>query len=741
MATRRKADASGPLTPGPRKRDLSPGAPQPRLSRHKKRSTWFQAFAAWPLREAPVRTLVRERNRVKQSLSTPGVVQWDCVGPTNIGGRMTSVVCHPQTPDTIWAGAAGGGVWCSDDAGRSWRPVWHDQDILNIGSLAIDPKNPAAIYCGTGEANLSADSYPGVGVYRTANGGTTWSLLAPSSATGVPSRIGVIAIDPFDSNHLYVGGIGAYEASPSPKDFGGMYVSTNGGATWQRETFISANNYWCHSIVFHPSMQGTIFATFTENGARNGVWLSHNGGKNWTQLTTGLPVPESFGRTSLAISRSKPDVVYAFAESERSGRGDLLLGVFRSTNGGKTWKEIGGNHFAGEGQISYGNTIAVHPKNPNRVICGGVDLHLTIDGGKSWKKVTRWDAQRGKPNYAHADHHHLLIPEGAPDRVYDPNDGGLDVSDDGGLTWSNRSNGLAVTMYYDMDVAQSDGRNFGGGAQDNGTLVTVTGSPDDHFEILGGDGGWMIYDPADVRHLYASYYNMGIYRWRGGKSTDVSPPASQAEQGSVWMVYITMDPNDSNTVFTGSTRVWRTKNDAKTWTPVSPHLDGSPISAIEIAPADSKRIYVGTENGGFFRSLDGGTSWSPDLSSAALPGHSITRIDTTGKLGADIVFVTVANFGHSHVFCSTDGGKTWKDVDKGQLPDVPHHAVVIRPDDPKTVYVGNDAGVFVSQDSGITWMNMTGNLPNAMVIDLVLQQTDATLSAASYGRSLWRTRI
>jgi photosystem II stability/assembly factor-like uncharacterized protein len=170
-------------------------------------------------------------------------------------------------------------------------------------------------------------------------------------------------------------------------------------------------------------------------------------------------------------------------------------------------------------------------------------------------------------------------------------------------------------------------------------------------------------------------------------------------------------------------------------------LDGSAISAIEIAPADSKRIYIGTENGGFFRSLDGGKTWSANLASATLPGYTITRIDSTAKLGADVLFATVANFGHSRLFRSKDGGKTWEDVDKGRLPDVPHHAVVIRPDAPKTVYVGNDAGVFVSVDSGDTWMNMTGNLPNAMVVDLVLQTKDSTLSAATYGRSLWRTPI
>ena len=737
----RKKDIN-PITPGPRKKDLRPHPAKPRPSGHKRRSVWFQARSSWPLREAPVHTLVLERNRVKRDLPAPkAAARWRCIGPTNVGGRLTSIVCHPKHPDRIWAGAAGGGVWQSNDAGVTWRTVWSKQDSLNVGSLAIDPRNPKVIYCGTGEANLSVDSYGGVGIYKTTDGGATWKLLTSASHLRIPTRIGVIAIDPFDSAHLLIAGVGADESSSRPEDFGGMFVSRDGGVSWQRETFISTKNYWCHAIVFHPTKPGVIFASFTEQGAKNGIWLSEDGGEHWRQLSKGLPAPENFGRTSLAISPSNPEVIYAFAQNTLSDRSDLVLGVFRSADGGETWKEIGGRHFGREGQISYGNTIAVHPKHANHVLCGGVDLHLTTNGGKTWTRATRWNAQRGTIHYAHADHHHLLMPVRAPGRVYDTNDGGLDVSEDGGLTWCNRSKGLAVTMYYDMDVSQSDGRHFGGGAQDNGTLVTTKGRSGDHFEILGGDGGWMIYDPADVLHFYASYYNMGIHRWRNGRSRDVSPPAPKSETDSAWMVYITMDPGDPKTVFTGSTRVWRTKNDGKKWRPVSPDLDGSSISAIEIAPADSNRVYVATENGGFFRSLDGGNTWSANLASATLPGHTITRIDSTAQLGADFLFITIANFGHSHVFCSKDGGKTWEDVDNRQLPDVPHHAVVIRPDKPKTVYVGNDAGVFVSDDLGRTWMNMTRNLPNVMVVDLVLHEKDGTLSAATYGRSLWRTRI
>jgi photosystem II stability/assembly factor-like uncharacterized protein len=200
-----------------------------------------------------------------------------------------------------------------------------------------------------------------------------------------------------------------------------------------------------------------------------------------------------------------------------------------------------------------------------------------------------------------------------------------------------------------------------------------------------------------------------------------------------------MDPNDANTVFTGSKRVWHTKNDGKTWRPVSANLDDSTITAIEIAPADSRRIYVGTENGGFFRSLNGGRTWSPNLKSGIIPGHTITRIDYNAKLDRRSFFDS-CNAGHPTYFVQK-WWQDWEDVDNGKLPDVPNHAFVIRPDAPNTVYLANDVGVFVTQNSGKTWMNMTSNLPNVMVVDLVLHEKDATLSAATHGRGLWRTSI
>jgi photosystem II stability/assembly factor-like uncharacterized protein len=720
------------LSGGPKKK-LPSGPPRPRRTTHKTRSVWFRARTAWPYREPSSQSLAGDRARTEAALAPfPGTEQWELVGPTNVGGRMTCACVAPKRPNIMWAGAAGGGVWKSEDGGQHWRPLWHSQPTLNIGSLALDPANPMVVYCGTGEANLSADSYPGVGVFRSLDGGESWQILAPANTTGIPTRIGALVVDPFDVTHLCLGGV-THTVGGSD----GMFVSRDGGVTWARQTFPGPGNYRCHQIVFHPTVRDTLFATITARGTRSGIWKSTNGGTSWTQLGTGLPSPDLIGRTSLAIAPSRPSVMYALLSNKAEG----VLAVCRSDNSGSSWTNLAGTHFARERQMSYNNTIAVHPTNPDHVLCGGVDLHLTRDGGRTWVRATRWNLDRGQPKYAHADHHCLVMPTDQPGLVYDLNDGGMDVSLDGGVNWSNRSNGLAVSMFYDVDVAQTDGRMFGGGLQDNGTNITVTGKPDDFVEVTGGDGGWMIIDPRNARHLYSTSQNMTVNRFReSDRWQDVSPPASEDETESVWMCFLEFDPSNSRTVFVGGLRVWRSKDDGNNWRAVSPVLDESAISAVEIAEADPRVVLVGTENGGIFRSQDGGDTWSDDIAGPVLPGFTVTRLMTAPN-NAQHVYATVANFGSSHVFRSKDGGATWTDIDRRRLPDVPHHAIAISRSKPSTIYVCSDAGVYVSTDAGETWKSLTRNLPTVPIVDLVFHEADGTLTAASYGRSLWRLKV
>jgi photosystem II stability/assembly factor-like uncharacterized protein len=534
---------------------------------------------------------------------------------------------------------------------------------------------------------------------------------------------------------VLVGGIGFGRVSRD-NDFGGLYRTPNRGTTWQRLSFVSSNNYWCHAIVFDPERRGRIFATVTGPGPSSGIYRSNDRGVTWTQLTNGLPPTDRIGRTALAIAPSNHDVIYAICANLASARADSVLGVFRSGNGGASWSDVTTNHFRSEEQMSYNCTIAVHPEDPNHVICGGVDLHLTTDGGSSWIRTTRWDADRGTSRYAHADHHQVVMPAVAPGLVYTANDGGVDISLDGGAHWANRSNGLSTNMFYDVDVAQTDVRFFGGGAQDNGTVVTTDGRSDTFFEMDGGDGGWIVIDPSETDHVYTSSQFGAITRLENGHRRNVSPPFREEDSGGIWMVYVTMDPNERQSVYTGNQRLYRTKNDGLSWDALTPVLDESPISAIEVAPADSNAIYVGTENGGIFRSLDGGTTWSANLTGPDLPGVMITRIETHPSDASD-VYLTVGNSGNSHVFRSRDSGSTWKDIDRGKLPDVAHSALLIRPDKPKELYVACDVGVFMTSDGGTTWRDATGALPNVMIVDLVFHTATRTLFAATYGRSIW----
>jgi len=732
----------GPTVPGATRqtrREVKASKPRRDHSIHKRRSGWFQARAAWPFREPDVARLSQERNRAANEMAAPATANnWQLVGPLNVGGRLTAIVSDPNDADRIWVGAAGGGIWQSLDAGATWSTVWHQQETLNIGSLAIDSQAPQNLYCGTGEANLSADSYGGVGLYRSTDGGASWQLRAAASSAGIPRRIGALQVDPFDSTHLALGGVGG------DGDATGLFLSADGGAHWTPVTLPDTGRYWCHSVVYDASTQGTLYIAVTSLGMGSGIYRSRDGGVSWEQLTAGLPSGDVVHRAVVAVSASHPHILYAQIADGRS-RGDRLLGIFRSNNRGASWTQIDRGHFVEERQMSYNNVLVVDPTDPNRVICAGVDLHRTIDGGASWQQLTQWFEDRGNPHYAHADQHGLHIPAADTDRVYAANDGGLDVSFDRGRSWENRSSGLPITMFYDLDVSQINGDVFAGGAQDNGTPLTVDGGAD-FFDITGGDGGWSAFDAADINHLFASIYNMRIFRFRNGW-TEVTPRGSTpqeeaalaAERNAMWMVFLAPDPTDGSTLYTGTRRVWRTLDDGASWQPISFVFDGSPITAICVGRSDPRVLYVGTENGSVFRSLDRGVTWQGNLANGHLPNRTVTRIAAKPDEPLTLL-ATVAGFGHGHVFRSHDGGGTWEDVSAG-LPDAPFQSIVIPSSKPRTVYACGDAGVYVSSALGTGWRNLTGNLPNTMMVDLVYQETDRTLSVATYGRSIWRLRL
>jgi photosystem II stability/assembly factor-like uncharacterized protein len=755
--------------------------PAERFTTHKPRSVWFAQRAAYPFRDASPDQLEQ-----RMWIHPEAPPRWECLGPSNIAGRVTALAIHPDR-GVLFAGTAAGGVWRSSDQGRTWQepPVRlylpDDQAEMafggflawpsgNIGALAIDPSNPDRVYCATGEANLSADSYPGVGLFYSNDGGERWLPLASAKEHSLPRRVGSLAVDPFDPMHMRLGGVTHSETDPA-----GMFYSRDGGRTWAVER-LATRNYFCHSVAFHPGRRGVMFTAVDARGSLSGIWRSMDGGETWVNLSgavRGLPEPFWFGRVSLAVAPSQPDVMYAMAGNRRG----VLLGLFRSDDCGESWRDVKGGELADESQMSYTNTIAVHPVNPDFVVCGGLDLHISVEGEKRWRRATRWDEDADHPKYAHGDHHALaILPDGT---IFDGNDGGIAVSTDGGGRWRTRVSGMVTTMFYDLDVAPTDSECMAGGTQDNGTVLRDRHDPRGVFHrVIPGDGAWTVYDPADEENVFGSYHEVHIFRhlrkggggWLksgGGDWKEVTPRGmSAAERKQRAIAVMAIEPvrrPGVKAVWVGTNRLWKTENGGRMWKPVTAPFDGSAITAIEIAEDYPDFMLVGTTNGGVFRSVDAGKTWSPNVAGAEIPPRLISRFDCVAikETGERRVIMTVAGSGvgkslverdvngllvdrgYSHVFVSKDDGCTWRDVDQGYLPDLAYHAAVYETQLPYRTFVGGDMGVFVMEETGdeFRWANITGNLPNVIVSDLVYHEADRVLTAATYGRGVWRLKL
>ena len=737
------------------------------------RSKWFAARAAQPGAETTTEPPVGQRPLDR------GAFEWDSLGPFNIGGRSTSLAVDPRNSKRVILGTAGGGVWETRDSGKHWTYIWDDQtETLNIGSVAFDPRNSDILYAGTGEANLSGDSYPGTGLYRREGQGAWKKIGQAGGATPeVPKRIGAIAADPFSTRgHIFVG-----SATTMDGELSGLYEGRedeSGGWTWTFVTGFAFGDalpppgqpplpisppYQCHSVLFHPKKKGTLFVTVNLRGWRSGIWRRKASGE-WEHLTRGLPPPDSFGRTSLAISAAQPELMWAYAAHRRGS----FLGVFISVDSGGNWCSMGGDHFRDERQFEYTNCIAVHPDNADFAICGSVDLHRTQDGGLNWELVTEWNLPEEDPHYTHADHHALAVTQEG--WVYDANDGGMAFSRNFGFTWEPRQTGLVTTMFYDVDVSPANADGIAGGAQDNGTLIHDAGEPKGQFlAVRGGDGGWTVYNPDDEKgnRIWGSSQNVDIgVADADADWSDATPDGlTSEEQDATWLSFIAMDTSegrlDPRPVFLGTTRIWRTRNDGGHWDPVSHHLDGSPVTAIEIADMNPRYIFAGTQDGGVFRSMDGGNSWSEDVAGIELPRGLITRIEShpdnhnhllltmgsTKRLGeAEAMRLRELKEFQSHVYLSTDAGRSWRNADPQRLlPDVPHGCVTFETVEPYRAFVATDMGVFrgiwSAENQGYSWAPVIGNLPNSMVTDIVYHAKSHTLTAATYGRGIWRLAL
>lgn len=719
------------------------------------RADWFYRRAVYPLRDSDPSEL---EAFWKNPDRFPSIKHdnWLCLGPANYAGRVTSLI---RDEHHLYAGTAAGGVWRSKDEGRSWSSIWPAHLSQNIGALAHHPSRPGYLLCATGEGNLSTATYPGSGIYCSEDGGETWTAWLSSevslgfAADEIPRRIAsaAVAIGPAGNPVIAFGAVAKDETHPA-----GLFLQKDtilyGGRDERTDRFVTrwgVRSYNCHSVVYHPTTPDLLYVAIEPRGTQNGIWRTEDNGLTWEHLNPrGLPKGEICGRISLAISPSQPDTLYAVI-ADTGGR---FHGVYRTDDRGDTWHRSPRTPvIAGETDLRSNCVIAVHPGNPDVVVFGASSLYLSQDGGKSWAKLVTPALVSG---------HHALLLSGPPDKpvIFTGNDAGVAASRDGGLTWENRSKNLVSAMFYNLAVSPVDSELYGGGAQDTGALLR-SGNTDNFSNPFKGDGGLLVFDPVNPHAAYGTNASGRVYRHRTGSFktgwTSTAPEFTTAEKKLRALFPLAIRPARGRRplqCWLATNRLWFTPDDRRPFRPASRRLDNSAISTMAFSASDQDTIIAGTTDGGVFRleAVEDVWFWSSNLAGPLIPARLITQIRFHPAEPATIVLCVgassapVANLSgnrspFSHVFRSRDRGATWEDIDGGKLPNVAFNTIVYETREPYRIFAGGDLGVW-AYDRG-HWTNISGNLPNVIISDLDYHAKDHVLTAATFGRGLWRLSV
>ncbi len=704
---------------------------------------WFFLERAFPLGEIP-----REQWRLAQAqaaalkaIESPFATTWTPEGPTNIGGRITSIAVHPRNDNIVYAGAAEGGVLRSTDAGHTWTPLFDDQPSLSIGAVAIDPVNPDVVYAGTGEVNPGGGSvaYGGAGLFRSTDQGDTWQLVGLEDS----GAIGRIRIDPTDPDRIFVAAMGyLWETNPQR----GVYRTTNGGTTWQRVLFVN-DKTGCVDLIMRPDDPDVLYAAMWERlrqpeffdygGPGCAVYRTPDGGDTWTQVAGGLPTPDSnSGRIGLSLCAAQPDVMHV-VYADRTGFFD---GLYRSTDGGFTWSQTNDGALASV-FASYGwwfGNVRTHPVDPDTIFVLGLDFYRSTNGGASYNETS---------DNMHVDHHGMGFGPGPNPVMYEGNDGGVYQSTNGGSMWTKLV-GLPVTQAYRiaLDAGNPDARYLG--AQDNGTNRTLTGNADDWEWIFGGDGFQALVHPTNSNRIWTqNQYGNVVYSNDGGGSRSGATDGIGGSDRHNWNSPLIQDPTDDDRRYFGTDKVYRSLG-ATNWIPISPDLTGGPLSGnsgqvngtlttLAVSPLDGSVLWAGSDDGFVHVSTDDGFVWT-DVS-ADLPVRWVTSV-RTDPFSADTAYVTISGFRWAgplpHVYRTTDLGANW-DAIAGNLPEAPANDFLADPIQPGHYYVATDVGVYETINGGVSWSALGEGLPNVVVTSLAYHAANRKLFAGTYGRSVF----
>lgn len=704
------------------------------------------------------------------SSSTVSGMKFRNIGPAWASGRIADFAVNPKNPSEYYVGVACGNVWKTTNSGISWSPVFDEYGTYSIGVVEIDPINHNVVWVGTGENNHQRALGYGDGVYKSIDGGKSFTHMGLKESR----HIGGIVIDPRNSDVVLVACEGS---SWGPGGERGLYRSKNGGLTWDRVLTISEHT-GINNVVMDPSNPDILYATSEQRrrhhygkiggGPESTVYKSTDNGKTWREIKKGLPTVH-LGGMGIDVSPVDPNVVYLIVEAaENKG------GFYRSMNKGESWERMSDYHSSGQ----YYNEIYCDPKDVNKVFSAETVTKYTLDGGKTWTNL-------GRKN-RHVDDHALWIDPNNTDHILIGGDGGMYETYDMGQHWDFKEN-LPVTQFYRVAVDNSlpfywvyggtQDNNSMGGPSANTSSKGVTN--DEWIQTVGGDGFWQAIDPTDPNIVYSEYQYGNAFRYdkRTGEKVGIKPRERKGEDAYKWNwdTPMILSPHNHKRLYMAANKVFKSDDRGNTWTVISEDLtakkdrdefpfmdkywsiDGAVQKHVStslwgtIVSLDESRkqeglLYVGTDDGVISISENGGKSWRQVMTSGksnlfGVPEYTYVSDIQADKHDANVVYVSFQNIKRDdfkpYVFKSSDKGKTWTSI-AGDLPlNQSIHAIQQDHVKKDILFVGTELGIYFTVDGGKKWIQFKSGIPTNAVRDIAIQERENALVAASFGRGMF----